>query len=232
MRPSILAGTLCSIIAAPSSAELIIFKNTDSDLQTLEYYLAAPGIQILGQSLDITRAPDDQPKLGDLPSGSVLIMWTTSPFRELGEFIYAGPGLNTKLAIDDEQGVAIDPPTGAPIYYDIFHDFDKGSPIRPDPGTEYEWSGSWVCLHADVSTAGPEGVYFTDDSFLIGVRFSVDEQTHYGFIEMERTEHVDGQSHSIKWMPRRWGYETEPDTEIDPNAKQQQWRPAGSSRGS
>lgn len=221
-----LAVPLLALIGAPADAELIVFKNTDSDLQSLLYYQAAPGIQVLGQSLDITKPADAQPAPGQLPSGSLLIMWTTGPFRELGEFIYAGPGWNTKLAIDDEQGVAIDPPTGAPIGYEIFHDFDQGTTIGPQDTTEYDWFDAWVCLHADVSTAGPEGVYFTDRSFIIGVEFLIDDETRYGFIEMERTEHIDGQSHSIKWMPRRWGYESQPGVQVDPSAKLQTWRPS------
>jgi hypothetical protein len=228
MRPIIplLAAPLLALSAPSASAELIVYKNTASDLQTLEYYLAAPGIQVLGQTLDITKPARDQPEPGLLPAGSVLIMWTRGPFDILGEFIYAGPGWNTRLAIDDESGIAIDPPTGAPIEYSIFHDFDDRLRIGGHDTTEFSWFDAWVCLHADVDTAGPEGVYFTDESFIIGVEFEIDDVTRYGFIEMERTEHIDGESHSIKWMPRRWGYESEPGVPVDLDHKLLTWRPA------
>lgn len=217
LRSAVSASVAASLaLVSAADASIVMFKNTNPALQDLTYYQSAPGIAVAGQNLLVTADAYNQPTPGTLPGGSVWIIWTHGTDLSLGEYIYIGPGHITDLAIHEDAGTVIDPPTGTPIPQDILHDFDDGQLIGNNVLSNFTWGAGWVTLHVDVSTAPTtEGLYFTDDSFIIGLRFFIGDDRHFGFIIMERTQHTPGESRSIKWKPKRWGYESEPDTPID-----------------
>lgn len=197
---------LASVIPPIGLAELVTFENTNPSLETLRYYQAADGIGVLGQSLNVTRGAFDQPELGALPVGSIMIAWFGERSPRDGDWIYMGSGLNTTLARADELVEVIDPFTLNPVGYIGAGDFDDGQAI----GKHTNWTDGWVGMHARVDTAPDEGVYFTDESFTIGIRFTMSDGVHYGFAEMTRTAFEAGNPLSIKYRPVRWGYETTP----------------------
>lgn len=185
--------------------ELITFENTNPDLDSLAYYQGGNGLEILGQSLNVTRSADDQPEFGELPVGSFLITSFEGTDRRFGNWIWMGTGRNTLVARADELIDVIDPITSDPVGYIGLGDFDDGREI----GENTNWNFGWVAMHTSVSTAPTsEGVYFTDETFTIALQFMMDDGFHYGFAEMTRTAYVAGDALSIQYRPVRWGYET------------------------
>lgn len=199
---SMIAAFAC---AESADAQLVTFENTNPDLETLTYYQGGGGLKVLGQSLNVTRSADDQPAFGELPVGSLLISWFQSNDRRFGNWIWMGTGRNTLVARADELVDVIDPITDHPVGYIAPSDFDDGRII----GEDSNWAFGWVAMHTSVSTAPTdEGVYFTDETFTIGLQFMMDDGFHYGFVEMTRTLFDAADPLSIQYRPARWGYET------------------------
>lgn len=196
---------LLAISAGNSSGELIVYENTNPDLETLTYYQGGNGLMVLGQSLNVTRSANDQPALGELPVGSLLISWFQGNDRRNGNWIYMGSGTSTLLARADDLVDVIDPYTLHPVGHIAPGDFDDGRSI----GADSNWTFGWATMHTSVTTAPTdEGVYFTDERFVIGLQFVMDDGVHYGFAELTRTQFIAGDELSIKYRPVRWGYET------------------------
>lgn len=202
---SVLLLGLGGVGVESARGELITFENTNPDLESLAYYQGGNGIEVLGQSLNVTRSADDQPGLGELPVGSFLITWFQGTDRRFGNWIWMGTGRNTLVARADELIDVIDPITSDPVGYIGLGDFDDGREI----GEDSNWNFGWVAMHTSVSTAPTsEGVYFTDETFTIALQFMMDDGFHYGFAEMTRTQFDPLDPLSISYRPVRWGYET------------------------
>jgi len=197
-------GLALAGLAGVSAGDLMTFENTNPALERLSYYQAGDGIFVLGQSLNVTRGAFDQPAMGELPGGSLLISWFAGFDDVDGDWIFMGPGFNSHIARADELVDVVDPYSNHPVGYIAPADFDDGHSI----GDDTNWADSWVAMHTSVSTAPSKGIHFTDESFTIGIRFLLDDGLHYGFAEMTRTEFVEGDPLSIGYRPARWGYET------------------------
>lgn len=196
---------LLALGAGNAAGELVVYENTNPDLETLTYYQGGNGLMVLGQSLDVTRSADDQPALGELPIGSFMISWFPANDRRYGNWIWMGTGRSTLVAQADGFVDVIDPKTNFPVGYRGPGDFDDGRMI----GDDTNWAFGWVAMHTSVSTAPtPEGVYFTDETFTIGLQFLMDDGFHYGFAEMTRSVFDPSDPLSIEFRPVRWGYET------------------------
>lgn len=193
-----------ALVTQPVDAELIRFVNTNPDLEALRYYEVGSAPTVFGQSLDVTRGAFDQPSFGEIPVGSLSIVWFEGINRVEGDWIHMGPGLNTHIARADDLTEVIDPETMHPVGHIGPGDFDDGKLI----GEGSNWTHGWVAMHTSVSTAPPEGVYFTDQSFVIGLRFLMDDGLHYGYAQFERSTFIPGDRLSIQYRPVRWGYET------------------------
>ncbi|CAE7759762.1 unnamed protein product [Symbiodinium sp. CCMP2592] len=159
---------------------------------------------VFGQSLDVTRGAFDQPGFGEIPVGSLSIVWFEGNTHADGDWIYMGPGMNTHLARADDLIDVIDPKNLHPVGHIGPGDFDDGRLI----GAESNWTPGWVTMHTSVSTAPAKGVHFTDESFMIGLRFMMDDGLHYGYAQFERSAFIPGDPLSIQYRPVRWGYET------------------------
>ncbi|MBO6512944.1 MAG: hypothetical protein JJ974_03120 [Phycisphaerales bacterium] len=204
-RSCALSVGLSVLAAANAAGELVVFENTNPDLETLTYYQGGNGLEVLGQSLDVTRSAHDQPALGELPVGSFMIAWFQGNDRRFGDWIWMGTGRSTLVAQADEFVDVIDPKTNFPVGYRAPGDFDDGSEI----GEDSNWAFGWVAMHTSIPTAPTdEGVYFTDETFTIGLQFLMDDGFHYGFAELSRTAFDPNDPLSIEFRAVRWGYET------------------------
>ncbi|MFK7759725.1 MAG: hypothetical protein AB8C13_07260 [Phycisphaerales bacterium] len=199
------ASVLAAISAGHAAGELIVFENTNPAMDLVEYYEVGPGYSVLGRGIDVTRSAFDQPTNGELPTGSFMIARFESAFPVEGDWTLLGTGLNTNIARADELIDVIDPYTNSPVGAIAPADFDDGRSV----GADTNWTLGWVNMHVDIGTAPTaEGIYFTDESFMIGVRFTMDDGVHYGFAEMTRTQYIPGEPLSIGYRAIRWGYET------------------------
>ena len=187
-----------------ADAELVQFVNTNPALDSLRYYEVGSMPTVFGQSLDVTRGAFDQPGFGEIPVGSLSIVWFEGNSHADGDWIYMGPGMNTHLARADDLVDVIDPKNMHPVGHIGPGDFDDGRLI----GAESNWTPGWVTMHTSVSTAPAKGVHFTDESFMIGLRFMMHDGLHYGYAQFERSAFIPGDPLSIQYRPVRWGYET------------------------
>ncbi len=200
----LMIGLVFAGFAGGAAGDLVTFENTNPSFDRLEYFQIGEGISVMGQSLNVTRGAFDQPEIGDLPGGSVLISWFQGFDEVDGDWIFMGPGFNSHIARADELVDVIDPYTNHPVGFIAPADFDDGQTI----GGDTNWADAWVAMHTSVSTAPSKGIHFTDESFTIGIQFLLNDGLHYGFAEMTRTAFVDGDPLSIGYRPVRWGYET------------------------
>lgn len=190
--------------------ELITFENTNPALDTLAYYQVGNSFTELGQSLDVTRSAFDQPELGGIPAGSFLFAWFEAPDTTSGDWIFMGQGRNTQIGQALEHVDVTDPYTFQSVGHPGPEDYGKGQEI----GESSLWAPSWLAIHAINSQTPDGGVFFTDESFTIGVRFELDDGVHFGFAEMTRTGYTHGDPLSIGYHPVRWGYETTPGVSV------------------
>lgn len=191
-------------LSGVAGGDLVTFENTNPSMETMTYFLAGNGYSELGLALDVTQSAFEQPGLGELPVGSFMFTWFEASDDVGGDWIYIGQGRNTQVSQGAELIEVIDPYTFHPVGHPGPGDLDDGQEI----GESTLWAPSWVVTHAVNSQTPSEGVFFTDESFTLGLRFVMDDGVHFGFAEMTRTGFTEGEPLSIGYRPVRWGYET------------------------
>jgi len=203
MRPTI--PVLCSLAASTGAlhAELIVYENTNPDFGRMAMFDPNGGDTIFGQALDITRGAFNQPAIGQTPAGSLLFMHTRG---YIGDFTWMGMGTLTTTA-RSSQGVPIpDPWADQPTNYFGPQDFSVGDSIDESAN----FVDGWRAIHGVNDLTGASGIFTVAEVFSVGVRFELQNETHYGFARFARDYEVRDGELRIDLVPLVWGYETTP----------------------
>jgi len=204
MQSIIKLSVICSAIAllAPVAlGEMVVFENTNPALNALAIFDPNGGDGIFGQALDVTSDAFNQPSIGALPGGSLVIMHVSGFF---GESTWLGTGMLTQIVRADEPTMIPDPFAGQLVPYYGPENFSDGELISA--GNEFV--DGWRPLHVLNDLTPEKGSFTIGESFTVGVRFERTDGEHYGFARFERSyEFIDNRL-SVSWHPIEWGYET------------------------
>lgn len=194
----ILAACTISILACAVHADMVYFENNNA-IGGLRAFNPNFGDTILGQSLDITSAADDQPGVGVTPSGSLFLM-QINDFT--GQYLWLGTGTVTRTA---ESSIATLIPTPELPFGEAYYGpelFAAGDSI----GAGASFEDGWRIIHGMNNLTGAPGVFSTDDFIVVGVEFEREGALHYGFAEFKRTIEVLNGQVDVSLAPVRWGY--------------------------
>ena len=196
-------GSLLLVGALPSISvgELVLFENTNPELQSLKMYNATIDHSVLGQALDIRRSAFDQPELGDLPSSSVFFMEVNGFF---GDFIFMGMGRLTMTAKSTQETLIPDTFAGQLVPYFGPENFADGEQINGSSN----FTDGFRTMHGLNKLTGETGVFTVEELFTVGITFEQLDGTHYGFAQFERSVRLIDNKLDIQWRPITWGYET------------------------
>lgn len=198
MKRVMLAAMLASACGSASAA-VVTFINTDPSF-TLEIHdvINDPAEIPSWRVLDITQPVTSQPAKGTLgPSWSVRVVfefaftWAESDKKSLWG--------NTNSAVAYTEGHILDGWSGLPMAVDVPELFDPGDAI----GAGSHWGGGarlW-----EFNTRGRWDFIPWPDSAFVGLRITLPDGVHYGFVEIERFDFFG----SPRYRPLSWGYETE-----------------------
>ncbi len=192
-----------ALLAQLSSAEMIIFENTNPSLNMLSLYHPNQGEPIFGQSLNITQDAFSQPAIGETPSGSVFFMQTRG---FIGDFIWMGTGSLTNTARSLDSTLIPDPFAGFDVPYFGPEQFTDSDPIDASAN----FVEGWRALHGVNDITDAYGLFVVEEFFNVGIEFQIDNQTHYGFAEFQRTIDLNDNQLKIEFIPTRWGYQDTP----------------------
>jgi len=195
----LLALSTIAVLSSSVHADMVHYENTNEDLQTLKMY---SDLGRMGQTLNITSSPFDQPEPGQLPEGSILIMET---HHSGGDFIWMGMGRVTMAAKSTNATIVPDPWAGALIPYYGPQDYANGD--RIDGSANF--NDGWRMLHGANELTDDRGVFSVEEIFTVAVAFELSDGMHYGYAQLERTLEMHGSQREIEWHPLRWGYETQ-----------------------
>ena len=203
-RTTLTLALLCPL----ALGEVIHFQNTNPDLDTLKLFDANPNNPRLGQALNITRSAFDQPDIGDLPGGSIFFMQFNGAG---GDFVWMGMGRLTMIARSTKETLIPDPFAGQLIAYFGPQGFQGGDSI----GTQSNFVDGFRAMHGVNALTDEQGIFTVEESFVVGLRFELDDGFHYGYAELERTVEFHNGELDIQWHPIQWGYETIAGVEIN-----------------
>lgn len=194
----LLSVFLVTGLCTSGNADMVVFEN-EGVLGTLALYDPNFGSQITGQSLDITRGVNDQPEIGDRPSGSVYFMHILTPS---GDFVWLGTGMVTNTARASEGMPILDPWAGFPVDYFGPQDFAFGDSV----GAGANFVDGWRAIHGFNDLTGTPGVFLTEMFFSVGIEFQMNGETHFGFAQFDRGFQVHNGFVLVDLTPVRWGY--------------------------
>ncbi len=192
-----------AILSQLSQAEMVIFENTNPSLNMLSLYDPNQGTPIFGQSLDITQDAFSQPATGETPSGSIFMMQTRG---FIGDFIWLGTGSLTQTARSQDSTLIPDPFGGFDVPYFGPEQFMESQQI----GQSSNFVEGWRTLHGVNDLTDEYGLFVVEETFNVGIEFEINNQTHYGFAEFQRTIDLNDNQLKIEFIPTRWGYQDTP----------------------
>mgnify|MGYP003663365283 CR=1 FL=1 len=188
-----------AVLCSSAHADMVRYENTNENLQTLKMY---SDLGRMGQTLNITASPFDQPIPGDLPEGSILIMET---HHSGGDFIWMGMGRVTTAAKSTNATLVPDPWAGEYISYYGPQGYANGDLVDESAN----FNDGWRMLHGANELTDDQGVFSVAEVFTVAMAFELSDGMHYGYAQIERTIEMHGGEREIEWHPLRWGYETQ-----------------------
>jgi hypothetical protein len=190
---------LCGL-AVSAHADMVVHEN-HGELGALMLYDPNFGHMINGQSLNITRAADDQPAVGQLPGGSVFFMHILD---FAGDFIWMGTGTLTQTARSTVGTPIFDPWANQQVDYYGPQDFGAGDTVDGDAN----FVEGWRAIHGYNDLTGTPGEFTVDEMFTVGIQFEIENSVHFGFAQFEREYEVRNGVVRVDIIPVRWGYES------------------------
>lgn len=199
--PLIASVIVVSGLCGAVSGELVVHEN-NGQIGPMRHFDPNFGqTMINGQSLNITRDAFSQPALGETPEGSVFFMHILDLS---GHFIWMGTGRLTNTVRTLEGTPIIDPGTQQPVDYFGPRDFAAGAVVDENAN----FVDGWRTIHGFNRYTGTPGVFTVNEQFTVGIEFTIDDGTHYGFALFERAYEVRNGMVRVDITPVRWGYET------------------------
>ncbi len=195
----LLALSTIAVLCPIAHAEMVRYENTNEDFQTLKMY---SDLGTIGQSLDVTASPFEQPVPGLVPAGSILFMET---HNSGGDFVWMGLGNITMAAKSTNATIVPDPWAGELVPYYGPQEFGYGDHVDESAN----FNDGWRMLHGANELTDEQGVFSVDEVFTIALTFELDDGTHYGYAQLERSLKLHNGEREIEWRPLRWGYETQ-----------------------
>jgi len=190
-----LALAVIGSTAACSHADLVLYSAAFSPVGPLEFSVEQPdGSIIVGQQFDITADASNQPEPGveiahgvslvqrEFAPGGTEIWWTSSPLSEVSQADVASQTpLGPVFGLGSLSGLQLVLPV----------DWTDQIPVRLDSPS---LGSFFIRPYSGIRTP---------------VRFTIDGQTHFGYIELNQTVNIHN---APEFTITHWGYESEPDT--------------------
>lgn len=194
MQRMIRIGTVigASLLGAAGSANagMIVFDNSAGVFVWEQFVQAFMSPLVPGKYLDITRAANDQP---DQPVTSAFHIFTQMP---------SGNQNSGSSRLRPSGGAG----TGASrteLILGVHNAVDELSGGTVGPGDTFTTNGTLAYYSAPLDPT-PGGIFFNENAYM-GVQFTMNGNTHYGWIRVEYPS-------TATWKAVAWGYETTPNT--------------------
>lgn len=198
---------LFTALASTSSAQVVIFENTNPSLSFL--LPANEGSETFGHSLNITLDAFSQQAVGSAPStNSIYFSFLGGATSFTGDTLTLRTGSSASLSRSSVPTEYVGGEDGfPPVVFDVFgpRHYENGDAVEPGA----DWAVNLPAWYRH-----PYGTRTTlTDEFIMGVRVTIAGEFHYGFVEMERSGTTFG-GLLPAYRPVRWGYEATPNTPI------------------